>query len=181
MSSFAPAMTIRRPVTVLVTNTLAATVTAIQITTGTETGPSGWRAKSTSDPCTRPDVLPSVYANRAPSSRTNMPNVAMNGGTSRRVTSHPLTSPTATAIAIAMRMPCAGPGPPSATSTAVNPITAATDRSTQRTSRTSTCPVTTTPRIPAMRPVLRMPSSAKKRGLTAAATTSSAIRMSNAP
>ena len=60
--------------------------------------------------------------------------------------------------------PGARPGPPSATSTTVKPITAETERSMHRTSITRTWPITTTPSTAAWRVVLRSAASLKKRG-----------------
>ena len=119
-------MTIRRPVTVLAMNTLATIVTrdpdddrdrhGSERVAGEVDERSSW---------TRPDVLPSVYANRAPSSRTNMPNVAMNGGTCAAGDEPSVDEPDGDRDRDRRRgCPAPSPGPPSATSTAVKPITA---------------------------------------------------------
>ena len=63
--------------------------------------------------------------------------------------------PTATASTVAAMMPSTGPGPFSAMSTAVNPMTAGIDRSMPRIMSTRNWPIVTMPMIDACRIVLR--------------------------
>ena len=85
------------------------------------------------------------------------------------------------AMAAAHTIPGARPGPPSATSTTVKPITADTERSMHRTNITRTWPITTTPSTAAWRLVLRMAASLKKRGDVTAAMIKRTASSTNPP
>jgi hypothetical protein len=114
-----------------------------------------------------------------------MPKVATNGGTRRRLTRVPLVVPTATAMRTATRIPTARPGPPgavdSAITTAVTPITAATEMSSPAVVNTRTCPMVTMPRIDERRRTSCRLSMRKNSGASTAATAASRTMATHTP